>query len=230
LLGAVDALALGKSLESPLVRRQRHRSVRADGGCRDSRPVTRDVRIRIDPTGLTRRVRSDPDLQCRASVLHLSSCGGSPAYFHRPSADPSRFPPESTRNANARDQARARSRRARTPPILTADVVTGFALRTITPLVSEGSANGETRRMKLNVRLLAIDQDAVLPMLVHEVAILLSWKLHQTPGHGQPWKPLLERLCYKPLRCHSFDVSNLKLNALLPPSHDRGRRTQLPST
>jgi hypothetical protein len=45
-------------------------------------------------------------------------------------------------------------------------------------------------------------------MLVHEVAIWLSWNLHRGRGHGQPWKQLLVRLGYKPLRCHSFDVVN----------------------
>ncbi len=103
------------------------------------------------------------------------------------------------------------------------DTVTiGFSRRMVG---TAGTANLRTQRITLNARLLAQHPDALQPTFLHELAHLLTYKLHKHHGHGRPWQIVMLQLGQAPQRCHRLDVSGLRPSRKRPKSlHQRASR------
>lgn len=96
------------------------------------------------------------------------------------------------------------------------DTVTiGFSRRMVG---TAGTANLRTQRITLNARLLAQHPEALQPTLIHELAHLLTYKLHKHHGHGRPWQIVMLQLGQAPQRCHRMDVSGLRRSRKRPKS------------
>lgn len=70
-----------------------------------------------------------------------------------------------------------------------------------------GRADGATRTVELNPRLLDRHPAELIPTLVHELCHLAAGIRH---GHGEPWRAAMGTLGQPPTACHRLDVAGLE--------------------